>query len=251
MYVLINSTTCWSQTPVTILDYSLSLTPHRVSQVVLMINNLLANEGDVKDMDSGFNPWIGKIPWRRAWQPTPVFLPGESYGQRSLAGNSPWGHKDLDMTEAIEHACTSLLNQLPTPDVFTSHISLKSITFLPTTVKSSSLEYRIASHLISHYSHPELFSIYLPMIFSKSNLIPLFSYNFLILNLHTVLQRLSGKLKDHSMAKRQEMSPHTHYHQSHIMALSTGLSVSPSWGPVSCFSPCLAPSPCFFSQINS
>ena len=34
----------------------------------------------------GFNPWVGKIPWRRAWQPTPVFLPGESHGQRSLAG---------------------------------------------------------------------------------------------------------------------------------------------------------------------
>ena len=37
----------------------------------------------------GFNPWVGKIPWRRAWQPTPVFLPGESHGQRSLVGCSP------------------------------------------------------------------------------------------------------------------------------------------------------------------
>ena len=46
------------------------------------------------------NPWVGKIPWRRAWQPTPVFLLGESLGQRSLAGYSPWGHKELDMTEA-------------------------------------------------------------------------------------------------------------------------------------------------------
>ena len=41
----------------------------------------------------GFDPWIGKIPWRRAWQPTPVFLPGESHGQRSLEGYSPWGHR--------------------------------------------------------------------------------------------------------------------------------------------------------------
>ena len=41
-----------------------------------------------------FNPWIGTIPWRRAWQPTPVFLPGESHGQRSLAGYSPCGHKE-------------------------------------------------------------------------------------------------------------------------------------------------------------
>ena len=39
----------------------------------------------------GFAPWVGKIPWRRAWQPTPVFLPGESHGQRSLAGYSRWG----------------------------------------------------------------------------------------------------------------------------------------------------------------
>ena len=37
----------------------------------------------------GFNPWVSKIPWRRAWQPTPVFLPGESHGQKSLAGYSP------------------------------------------------------------------------------------------------------------------------------------------------------------------
>ena len=41
------------------------------------------------------NSWIGKIPWRRKWQPTPVFLPGKSHGQRSLAGYSPWGRKEL------------------------------------------------------------------------------------------------------------------------------------------------------------
>ena len=41
----------------------------------------------------GFGPWVGKIPWRRKWQFTPVFLPGESHGQRSLAGYSPWGLK--------------------------------------------------------------------------------------------------------------------------------------------------------------
>ena len=41
-----------------------------------------------------FDLWVGTIPWRRAWQPTPVFLPGESHGQRSLAGYSPWGHTE-------------------------------------------------------------------------------------------------------------------------------------------------------------
>ena len=47
----------------------------------------------------GFNPWLGKIPWRRAWLPTPVFLPGESHGQRSLVGYGPRDHKESDMTE--------------------------------------------------------------------------------------------------------------------------------------------------------
>ena len=41
----------------------------------------------------------GKTPWRRAWQPTPAFLPEESHRQRSLAGYSPWGHEELDTTE--------------------------------------------------------------------------------------------------------------------------------------------------------
>ena len=41
----------------------------------------------------GFDPWVGKISWRRKGQPTPVFLPGKSHGQRSLVGSSPWGHK--------------------------------------------------------------------------------------------------------------------------------------------------------------
>ena len=46
-----------------------------------------------------FSPCVGKIPWRRAWQPTPVFLPGQSHRQRSLVDYSPWGCKELDTTE--------------------------------------------------------------------------------------------------------------------------------------------------------
>ena len=46
----------------------------------------------------GFDPWVRKIPWRRKWQPTPVFLPGKSHGQRGLAGYSSWGREDLDTT---------------------------------------------------------------------------------------------------------------------------------------------------------
>ena len=46
----------------------------------------------------GFHPWVGKIPWRRKWQPTPVFFPGESHGRRSLVGYSLWGHKESERT---------------------------------------------------------------------------------------------------------------------------------------------------------
>ena len=50
----------------------------------------------------GSDPWVGKIPGRRKWQPIPIFLPGESHGQRSLGGCSPWGHKESDMTERLQ-----------------------------------------------------------------------------------------------------------------------------------------------------
>ena len=56
--------------------------------MALVVKNPLANTGD---WETGFNPWVGKIPWRRAWQPTPVFFPGESQGHKSLVGYSPWG----------------------------------------------------------------------------------------------------------------------------------------------------------------
>ena len=48
-----------------------------------------------------FDIWVSKIPWRRKWQPTVVFLPGESHGQRSLAGYSSWGCKESDTTEGL------------------------------------------------------------------------------------------------------------------------------------------------------
>ena len=50
-----------------------------------------------------FDPWVRKIPWRRKWQPTAIFSPGESHGQRRLAGYSQWGVTELDMTEMTEH----------------------------------------------------------------------------------------------------------------------------------------------------
>ena len=53
-------------------------------------------DGEGEKYRPGFDPGVGKILWRRAWQPTPVFLLGESHGQRSLAGYSPWGLKESD-----------------------------------------------------------------------------------------------------------------------------------------------------------
>ena len=49
--------------------------------------------------ETQFNPWIGKIPWRREYLPIPVFLPGDSLAQRNLVGYSPFGHRESDMTE--------------------------------------------------------------------------------------------------------------------------------------------------------
>ena len=60
----------------------------------------------------GFNPWVGKISYRRAWQPTPVFLPGEFVRQRSLVGYSPWGRKELDTTEQLSLSYMYLLGMM-------------------------------------------------------------------------------------------------------------------------------------------
>ena len=57
----------------------------------------------------GFSPWVEKIPWRRAWQPTPVFLPGEAHGQRSLEGYSPRDRKESVMTEKLSTALPLVL----------------------------------------------------------------------------------------------------------------------------------------------
>ena len=65
------------------------------SQVALVVKNLSANGEDRREFDL----WVRKISWRRAWQPTPVFLLTESHRQRSLAVYSPQGHKELDTTE--------------------------------------------------------------------------------------------------------------------------------------------------------
>ena len=69
-----------------------------VSQVALVVKNQPTNAGDLRDTSliSG-----QEDPWRRGWEPTPVFLPGESHGRRTLVGYSPRGSKESDVTEAL------------------------------------------------------------------------------------------------------------------------------------------------------
>ena len=85
----------------------------RPSLVVQMEKNLPANTGDARDTGR-LDPWVRKMSWRRKWQPAPVFLPGESHRQRSLADHSPKGHAESDRTEVtwqqqqfpLESECT-------------------------------------------------------------------------------------------------------------------------------------------------
>ena len=66
----------------------------RASLVAQLVKNLPAMQETTCNVgDPGFDPWVGKIPWRRKGHPTSVILPGESHGQRSLAGYSPWGSR--------------------------------------------------------------------------------------------------------------------------------------------------------------
>ena len=88
------------------LEFILSVIERWASQVAQWVKNLLASAGDANSNFYICNlSWVRKIPWRRAKQATPVFLPGESHGQRSLADYSPQGLKELDTIEATEHAC--------------------------------------------------------------------------------------------------------------------------------------------------
>ena len=76
-----------------------------------MVKNLPAN---ARHNRCGFSFWVRKNPWRRKWQPTPVFLPGKTHGQRSLVDYSPWGCKELDTTEQQAlHGMAPYKTQMP------------------------------------------------------------------------------------------------------------------------------------------
>ena len=108
---------------------------------------------------NGFDPWVGKIPWRRSQQPTPVFLPGESHGQRSLAVYSPWGHKgsgtieDLESTKMILIIINLLIKYVNSKaakaEVQPSHYSQKkNNTFSDSFQKFLHLNYLKALHFV-------------------------------------------------------------------------------------------------------
>ena len=77
--------------------YLSHIVPSRVFSGCAMIKNPSASAGDTRG--GGFIPRWGNIPWRRTWQPTPVFLSGKSHEQKRLVGYSSWGHKESDKTE--------------------------------------------------------------------------------------------------------------------------------------------------------
>ena len=68
-----------------------------------MVKNLPANAEDARD--AGLIPELGRSPWSRNWQPTPVIVPEKFHGQKSLVGYSPWDRKELNMTEHIHTFC--------------------------------------------------------------------------------------------------------------------------------------------------
>ena len=88
------------------IDSSYGKHTYKSSTIIYLWVSLVAQLVKNQSRRPRFNPWVRKIPGRREWQSTPVFLPGESRGQRCLVGYSPWGHKESDTTEVTEHECT-------------------------------------------------------------------------------------------------------------------------------------------------
>ena len=91
------------------MKYNSSIFVVVVAYVFDVISMKLGSDGKESTCQcrQGFDPWVRKIPWRREWLPSPVFLPGESHGQRSLMGYNPYGYKELD---TMGESNTSTLN---------------------------------------------------------------------------------------------------------------------------------------------
>ena len=96
-------------------------------QIIGLPQGLNGKESTCPWRRHGFDPWARKIPWRRKWQPIPVSLPGKSHGQRSLAGYSPWDHKELGMTQRLKHHQWQILKlsteKSPSTNTFTDEFT--------------------------------------------------------------------------------------------------------------------------------
>ena len=130
-----------------------------------------------------FNPWVGKIPWRRKWQLTPVFFPGEFHGHRSLAGYSPQGLKEWDTTEQLSlYAWHCLVFNIPAPPSLSTSwsfviprpaaSSVRSSAWMPTSWSTPLSSFSVSSSFFFSFflfssSFPlSLFSFPLPFFFS-------------------------------------------------------------------------------------
>ena len=144
-----------------------------------------------------FEPWVDKIPWRREWQPTPVLLPGEFHGQRSLAGPSPWGHKESDTTEQITYTLTvyhvvERIHQTPNSLILPS-THLKHSSFSNFTIITKPQLFQLQDHLSSELTQASIrvdstFILIHPKLHAKSR-----SYCFaLIINKIVLLPTLNS-----------------------------------------------------------
>ena len=117
------------------------------SPMAQLVKNLTAMQ-EMKE--TLFSSWVGKIPWRRKLQPTPVFLPGESHGQRHLVGYSPWGCKELDTTEWLSPRPQDNYFESQVPTFDTSLIRIFTIYWCLESYRTTLFIYMIfAAHYIS------------------------------------------------------------------------------------------------------
>ena len=104
--------------------------PFWASQVAWWVKNPPAVQ---ESRRCGFDPWVGKVPWRKAWQPTPVILRGEFHGQRILEGYSPWGHRSWTFLKQLStaHVPIHFSSLIPKMLMFILAISCLTVSNLP------------------------------------------------------------------------------------------------------------------------
>ena len=127
----------------------------QTSPFVLTQVSLVAHMVGLRCRRRRFDPWIRKTPWRRKWQPIPVFLPGKSHGQRSLEGYSPWCLKELVMIEWL-----TLTGYTEAPswlvDYITDHRCLNSVSSHPTPPQRSRARLKVLTPDHPHVDFPKV-----------------------------------------------------------------------------------------------